>query len=193
MIDRFGWLVNDISSCASVASAEVEVRQAVSMRCRPRRVPPPQSGFAGFRFPPDVTLLCVCQDRLRRFLLSPGPVWHIQVAAVTCEAGGARRREQGCSCAGHDGGGHRGGEGAIELAGDVALDTSPDLPRALAFGRAPGDVGLDGRVAADPRVGDDVDRLAQRPVAAPGRTGASAALVSDRSPASAGAHPCEGT
>jgi transposase, IS6 family len=29
------------------------------MRCHPRRVLPPQSGFSGFRFPPDVILVAV--------------------------------------------------------------------------------------------------------------------------------------
>jgi transposase, IS6 family len=29
------------------------------MRCRPRQVPPPRSGFARFRFPPDVILVAV--------------------------------------------------------------------------------------------------------------------------------------
>ena len=29
------------------------------MRCRPRQVPPPRSGFARFRFPPDVILVTV--------------------------------------------------------------------------------------------------------------------------------------
>ena len=29
------------------------------MRCRPRRVPPPQSGFAGFRLPPEVIAVAV--------------------------------------------------------------------------------------------------------------------------------------
>jgi len=31
--------------------------QAVLMRRRARRVPPPRSGFAGFRFPPDVIMV----------------------------------------------------------------------------------------------------------------------------------------
>jgi hypothetical protein len=36
-----------------------EIGQAVPMRRRPRRVPPSLSGFAGFRFPPDVILVAV--------------------------------------------------------------------------------------------------------------------------------------
>lgn len=43
----------------AVASVEGEVGQAVLMRRRPRRVPSPQSGFAGFRFPPDVIMVAV--------------------------------------------------------------------------------------------------------------------------------------
>jgi IS6 family transposase len=38
---------------------EGEVGQAVLMRRRPRRVPSPQSRFAGFRFPPDVIMVAV--------------------------------------------------------------------------------------------------------------------------------------
>jgi transposase, IS6 family len=39
--------------------AEGEVRQAELMRRRHRRVPPPRSGFAGFRFPREVIVLAV--------------------------------------------------------------------------------------------------------------------------------------
>jgi hypothetical protein len=42
----------------SVAWVEGEVRQALPMRRRPDPVPP-QSGFAGFRFPRDVILVAV--------------------------------------------------------------------------------------------------------------------------------------
>jgi putative transposase len=52
--------------------------------------------------------------------------------------------------------GHGGGEGAVELAGDIALEAAPDLPGVLAFGGAPGDVGLGGRAAAHPGRGDGV-------------------------------------
>jgi transposase, IS6 family len=38
---------------------EGEVGRAVLMRRRPRRAPSPQSGFAGFRFPPDVIMVAV--------------------------------------------------------------------------------------------------------------------------------------
>lgn len=38
---------------------EGEVGQAVLMRRRPRRAPSPQSGFAGFRFPPDMIMVAV--------------------------------------------------------------------------------------------------------------------------------------
>jgi hypothetical protein len=47
------------SLLGAVASVEGEVGQAVLMRRRPRRVPSPQSGFAGFRFPPDVIMVAV--------------------------------------------------------------------------------------------------------------------------------------
>jgi transposase-like protein len=43
----------------AVASVEDEGGQAVLMRRRPRRAPSPQSGFAGFRFPPDVIMVAV--------------------------------------------------------------------------------------------------------------------------------------
>jgi hypothetical protein len=43
----------------AVAFVEGEVGQAVLMRRRPRRAPSPQSGFAGFRFPPDVIMVAV--------------------------------------------------------------------------------------------------------------------------------------
>jgi hypothetical protein len=43
----------------SVASVEGGVGQAVSMRRRSARVPAPRSGFAGFRFPPEVIVVAV--------------------------------------------------------------------------------------------------------------------------------------
>ena len=38
---------------------EGEVEQTVPMRRHPRRGPSPQSGFTGFRFPPDVIMVAV--------------------------------------------------------------------------------------------------------------------------------------
>lgn len=43
----------------TVALVEDKVRQAVLMRRRPRRVRPPQSEVAGFRFPPAVIMVAV--------------------------------------------------------------------------------------------------------------------------------------
>jgi hypothetical protein len=43
----------------SVASVKSKIRQAWSMRHRSHRVPASRSGFAGFRFPPDVITLAV--------------------------------------------------------------------------------------------------------------------------------------
>jgi hypothetical protein len=43
----------------SVALVDDSFRQAELMRRRHRRVPPPQSGFAGFRFPREVIMLAV--------------------------------------------------------------------------------------------------------------------------------------
>jgi hypothetical protein len=61
---------------------------------------------------------------------------------------------------------HRGVQGAVELAGDVALEAAPDLLVGRAFGAAPGDVGPGGRAAAHPGGGDGVDRPVERPVTA---------------------------
>ena len=63
--------------------------------------------------------------------------------------------------------GHGGGEGAVELAGDVSLEAAADLPRVLAFCGAPGDVGLGGGAAAHPGRGDGVQRPVQGAVSAP--------------------------
>jgi hypothetical protein len=43
----------------AVALVDDSFRQAELMRCRRRQVPPPQSGFAGFRFPREVIMLAV--------------------------------------------------------------------------------------------------------------------------------------
>src|SRR5205085_11078820 len=43
----------------AVASVKSKIRQAWSMRHRCRRVPASRSGFAGFRYPPDVILVAV--------------------------------------------------------------------------------------------------------------------------------------
>jgi hypothetical protein len=58
-----------------------DIGQAVPMRRRPRRVPPPQSGFAGFRFPPDVIMVAVpvvpaLQPVLSRRRGAAGRAWH---------------------------------------------------------------------------------------------------------------------
>src|SRR6478752_6684845 len=63
--------------------------------------------------------------------------------------------------------GHGGGQGAVELAGDVPLEAAPDLPRVLAFGGAPGDVGPGGWAATHPGRGDGVQRPVQRALSAP--------------------------
>ena len=56
---------------------------------------------------------------------------------------------------------YRGGEGAVELAGDVPLQAAPDLLRILASVGAPGDVDLGGRAAAHPCRCDGVQRPIQ--------------------------------
>jgi hypothetical protein len=56
--------------------------------------------------------------------------------------------------------------GAVELAGDVALEAAADFAGGFAFGAAAGDVGDGGRVAAHPGGGDHVDRGVECPVAA---------------------------
>jgi hypothetical protein len=43
----------------TVASADHQLGQAGLMRPRPARVPAPRSGFAGFRFPPDIIMVAV--------------------------------------------------------------------------------------------------------------------------------------
>jgi Domain of unknown function (DUF4157) len=43
----------------TVASADHQLGQAGLMRRRPARVPAPRSGFAGFRFSPDVIMMAV--------------------------------------------------------------------------------------------------------------------------------------
>jgi hypothetical protein len=63
--------------------------------------------------------------------------------------------------------GHGGDEGAVELAGDVALEAAAYLVVGFAFGAAAGDVGDGGGVAAHPAGGDDVDGHVECPVAAP--------------------------
>ncbi|MDQ3764467.1 MAG: alpha/beta hydrolase, partial [Actinomycetota bacterium] len=47
------------SLAGTVASADHRERQAGLMRRHPARVPVPRSGFAGFRFPPDVIMVAV--------------------------------------------------------------------------------------------------------------------------------------
>ena len=47
------------TSSGSVASVEGEAGQAVPVRCDPRRVMSPRSGFGGFRFPPAVIMVAV--------------------------------------------------------------------------------------------------------------------------------------
>ena len=43
----------------TVASADQQLGQADLMRRRPARLPAPRSGFAGFRFPPEVIMVAV--------------------------------------------------------------------------------------------------------------------------------------
>ena len=43
----------------TIASVGSKIGQAGWMRRCPRRVPPPRSGFAGFRFPSDVIMVAV--------------------------------------------------------------------------------------------------------------------------------------
>ncbi len=61
--------------------------------------------------------------------------------------------------------GHVGGECAVELAGDVALEAPADFAGAHAFGGAPGDVGAGLGAAAHAGQGDGVQGPVQRPVA----------------------------
>ena len=65
-------------------------------------------------------------------------------------------------------GGERGAgvEGAVELAGDVALEAPLDLTAGLAFGCATGDVVLGRGTAPHAGDGDGVDSAVQGPVAA---------------------------
>jgi hypothetical protein len=51
--------VKPFSFNGSDASVKSKIRQAWSMRRRSRRVPALRSGFAGFRFPPEVITLAV--------------------------------------------------------------------------------------------------------------------------------------
>ena len=64
-----GWHAGDLHSqtrpwgrytlILTVASTDDQLRKAELVRHRPYRVPAPRSGFAGFRFPPDVIMLAV--------------------------------------------------------------------------------------------------------------------------------------
>src|SRR6187455_2901394 len=80
---------------------------------------------------------------------------------------GSGVRNVGGSPAGLGCRGHGGGEGAVELAGDVPLEAAADLPRVLALGGAPGDVGLGARAAAHPGRGDGVQGPVHGAVPAP--------------------------
>src|SRR5436190_16626943 len=64
------------------------------------------------------------------------------------------------------GGCHGGGEGAVELARDVALKAAFDLAHGLAFSGAAGDIGLGGGAVAHSDGGDGVDRAVEGAVAA---------------------------
>jgi hypothetical protein len=61
---------------------------------------------------------------------------------------------------------HRPGELAVELAGDVSLETAADFSWGLALGGAPGDVGAGPCASAYPGQRDGVDGAVQGPVAA---------------------------
>src|SRR5947209_18091225 len=87
----------------------------------------------------------MCQDLLGCFVLS-------------CEPVGAGL------CAGRGVWGHRGGQGAEELAGDVSLEAASDLTLGLAFSATAGHVGLGGGVAAHSGARDGVEGFVQRPV-----------------------------
>jgi hypothetical protein len=69
-----------------------------------------------------------------------------------------------CRCLGGERG--AGVEGAVELAGDVALEAPLNLSAGFALGCATGDVVLGGGAAPDAGDGDGVDRAVQGPVAA---------------------------
>ena len=69
-------------------------------------------------------------------------------------------------CRGLVGEGGAGVEGAVELAGDVALEAALDLTAGLALGSASGDVLLGCRAAPHAGDGDRVDRAVQGSVAA---------------------------
>src|SRR5829696_1225153 len=69
-----------------------------------------------------------------------------------------------CRCLGGECG--AGVEGAVELAGDVALEAAPDLTAGFALGGAAGDVVLGRRAAPHAGHGDGVDRAVQGPVSA---------------------------
>jgi hypothetical protein len=63
-----------------------------------------------------------------------------------------------------------GAEGAVEVAGEVALDAAADLPVGLAFGAAALDVGKGGRVAAHAAHCHGVQCAVELPVAGPVET-----------------------
>ena len=73
-LDNFGtgyWNLPDLRRLGSVALVDDSVRQAELMR-RCRRVPAPQSGFAGFRFPREVIVLAVRWYRVVGVAYPPG-------------------------------------------------------------------------------------------------------------------------
>ena len=59
-----------------------------------------------------------------------------------------------------------GGEGLVDLAGDVALEHAGDLTERLAFGGAPRDVALGAFVVGHAGEHDPVDRRVRLPVSA---------------------------
>src|SRR6188472_686965 len=80
---------------------------------------------------------------------------------LLCLSSSRRRR---CRCL--SGVRSAGGEDAVKLAGDVALEAAPDLTAGLAFGGASGDVFLGRWAGSDAGQGDGVDCAVQGSVAA---------------------------
>ena len=101
------------------------------------------------------------------------PFHHARHPADPASLAGCRRLGYLCRSAlltgelsGWGGGGHRGGEGSVELAGDVALEAASDLAEGLALCGAPREVGTGLWAVAHPAGGDGVDGAVEGSVAA---------------------------
>jgi hypothetical protein len=92
------------------------------------------------------------------------PLGWAEAGTVVISAG---RRYSRRGLSGLGGGGHHGGQGAVELAGDVTLEAAPDLACGLALRGASCDVGAGLGAAAHPCEGDGVDRAVQCPGSPP--------------------------